>query len=1195
MMIDRVQTRFEVLVPGRGQGVSGGEGDFARFFAAFLADQGETTLSAQGSGFSLITVDSHGTGAGGSDMADGAGGISKDATPCVESGVPTEILGMTAENQASPFGGSGAVDGDAAEAAGCDPAGTRSPERDDLSAVGGIYGFFLELPLIPLVAPGRLPVQAAEIPVVRIPAEIVGGEGDEPPVLVLSPDPNFPEQFEALRVIFAGSSESLASAPSAVSGFPGASESAVDFHVAETGLTDAAAVGTVAVTSANSDRPPVATPPLKLNSPIGSMIAHQEEGAERIPLPAGAKSAHVLFDAPVNLTVGSMWKVSSQVFTTLGADHIPLSEAAANGSRPGFLEPSFPGVSEHSALNTMRIIAPTELAGSAEPDDLSVRTGGVKGQLNPSQTLGISHVSGSDHRILALRLQGASVGDGQTMNREMSVPMERLLALLGGIEGEVWIRIEISSETTVSGDAREGRIRLVVPESAGSGVPVVRTRSTGGIIPPVVSVADDAESSMPAHATPAPASGSARAGRVGSDGNALSAQTAPAPRSEGTVSQSRVKLRNDMKGAFREAGSNGTVNTDTGFTTGRQISDPVRTPWERMPRIHDVSGGSLVEKTDMIPGLTGESRLSGGYPENEPTPVQNAGSPLSEGVNLSEPFTGYSARQVDSIAPEEAVSRKTAGKGLPGSMTPSNIAADSPGPEAVSRGSATADGEVDSMRTAPGREGKSPLETRMVPSDGAYPVDTSSEGPPERIRAGGEVRIDRSSGQPELRMREDGETVFRFDPKKASVERSSSGMRIGESSASSAPVSQGFEERAPLVIETSPTDSPEAGEVAARSSGRADIRSSESREDAANPESPGEPPAGGAGKTRTVMNDGRAAIDRAAPERVYPPAAPPADALVSEGAGGSEKQPLVPASPESRRSRNAQDDKAHAGGNVREAENRIAPGLQEADTADVKHATRGERICHGEHREEQGRSPVVSSRSDPAYPSVSPERGTVPCPDAAPENEFAFPATGGERIAAAAGGSGDAGLDLAGILSVSRPGGEKSNPVLEAGRGFSHMTGGYQSRDHREFEAGVMNTIVRQARLLLMNRKSSATVVLEPPSLGRLKLDIVTENSKITGNILVESREVQEIIRMNISDLRQSLAQNGLSIESFDVNVGHNGGADVWARREDMESIASLMRTFREEKNGFLQETPNSEEMRRRNIVRSPGSIDVWI
>lgn len=1149
MMIDRVQTRFEVLVPGRGQGVSGGEGDFARFFAAFLANPGKTTRASQGSGFLLITMDSHDTCAGGSDMADGSGGISKDATLCVESGVPTEIVGMTVENQASAFGGSGAVNGDTAEVAGRDPSGTRSPERDDLSAVGGIYGFFLELPLIPLVAPGRLPVQTAEIPVVRIPAEIVGGRGDEPPVLVLSPDPGFPEQFEALRVIFADSSESLASAPSAVSGSPEASESAVDFHVAETGLIDSAVVGTVAVTSTNSDRPPVATPPRKLSSPIGSMIAHQKEGA----------------------------------------DHIPLAEATSNGSRPVFLKLSFPGVSGHSALNTMRIIAPTELAGSADSEDLSVRTGGVKGQLNPSQTLGISHVSGSDHRILALRLQGASVGDGQTMNREMSVPMEQLLALLGGIEGEAWVRVENSSETTVSGDAREGRIRLVVPESAGSGVPVVRTRSTGGIIQPVVSVADDAESSMPAYVTTAPASGSARVGQDFSDGNALSAQTAPASRSDGTVSQSRVKLRNDMKGAFREAGSNGTVNTDTGFTTGRQISDPVLTPWERMPRISDASGGSLVEKTDMIPSFTGESRLSG-YPENEPAPVQNAGSPLPEGVNLSEPFTGYFARQVDSIAPEEAVSGKTAGKGLPGSMTPSNIAADFPGPEAVSRGSATADGEADSMRTAPGREGESPLDARMVPSDGAYPVDTSSEGPPERIRAGGEVRIDRSSGQPELRIREDEETVFRFDPKKASVERSSSGMRLGESSASSAPASQGFEEHAFLVIETSPTDSPEAGGEAARSSGRAYIRSSKSLEDAANPESPGELPAGGAGKTRTVMND-----DRAAPERVYPPPAAPADALVSEGAGGSDKRLLVPASPESRRSRNAQDDKAYAGGNVREAENRITHGLQKTDAADVKHAARDERICHGEHREEQGRPPVVSSRSDPAYPSVSPEHGTVPFPDAASENEFALPATRGERIATAAGSSGDAGLDPAGILSVSRPGGEKSNPVLEAGRGFSHMTGGYQSRDHREFEAGVMNTIVRQARLLLMNRQSSATMVLEPPSLGRLKIDIVTKNSKITGNILVESREVQEIIRMNISDLRQSLAQNGLSIESFDVNVGHNGGTDVWARREDFESTSELARTVRTPENADANQIHDSDEIRRRGAVRSPGYIDIWM
>jgi flagellar hook-length control protein FliK len=219
----------------------------------------------------------------------------------------------------------------------------------------------------------------------------------------------------------------------------------------------------------------------------------------------------------------------------------------------------------------------------------------------------------------------------------------------------------------------------------------------------------------------------------------------------------------------------------------------------------------------------------------------------------------------------------------------------------------------------------------------------------------------------------------------------------------------------------------------------------------------------------------------------------------------------------------------------------------------------------------------------------------VPRPAAAPENEVVFPATRGKQTAGDTGGSGNAGSDLTDILSVSRPGSEKSSLLSETGRVFSHITGSYRSRDYREFEAGIMNTIVRQARFLFVNRQSSATVVLEPPNLGRLKLDIVTENSKITGKILVESREVQEIIRMNISDLRHNLAQNGFMIESFDVQVGHNGGTDAWARREDMESIASLMRNSNEEKNGIRQEAPDSGEMLRRNTVRSPGSIDLWI
>ena len=82
---------------------------------------------------------------------------------------------------------------------------------------------------------------------------------------------------------------------------------------------------------------------------------------------------------------------------------------------------------------------------------------------------------------------------------------------------------------------------------------------------------------------------------------------------------------------------------------------------------------------------------------------------------------------------------------------------------------------------------------------------------------------------------------------------------------------------------------------------------------------------------------------------------------------------------------------------------------------------------------------------------------------------------------------------------------------------------------------------------------------------------------------------------MNISDLRQSLAQNGLSIESFDVQVGHDGGTDVWARREDFESTSELARTVRTPENADANQIHDSDEIRRRGAVRSPGYIDIWM
>ncbi|MCE5249603.1 flagellar hook-length control protein FliK [bacterium] len=128
------------------------------------------------------------------------------------------------------------------------------------------------------------------------------------------------------------------------------------------------------------------------------------------------------------------------------------------------------------------------------------------------------------------------------------------------------------------------------------------------------------------------------------------------------------------------------------------------------------------------------------------------------------------------------------------------------------------------------------------------------------------------------------------------------------------------------------------------------------------------------------------------------------------------------------------------------------------------------------------------------------------------------------------------------FVSLSKPGSAQS--VMPRWNAFSPET-----------ESKIMNTVIQNARFMIANGHSSAEIRLEPPNLGKMKLDIVTENSKVTGKITVESHEIKEIIQNNLSGLKDQLAQSGLKVESFDVQVGHNSGADAWANRQNAENM----------------------------------------
>ncbi|MFC1606769.1 flagellar hook-length control protein FliK [Candidatus Latescibacterota bacterium] len=146
-----------------------------------------------------------------------------------------------------------------------------------------------------------------------------------------------------------------------------------------------------------------------------------------------------------------------------------------------------------------------------------------------------------------------------------------------------------------------------------------------------------------------------------------------------------------------------------------------------------------------------------------------------------------------------------------------------------------------------------------------------------------------------------------------------------------------------------------------------------------------------------------------------------------------------------------------------------------------------------------------------------------------------------------------------------------------------------------ETEANVMNSIVSHARFMIGSGESSAEIRLDPPSLGKIKLKIVTENSIVTGKIIVESQEVRDIVQNSIVELSEQLEQSGLKVQSFDVQVGHNDGTDAWANRENQENLMQHLRHHRNLRNVQSIEDLSNNTGARHSKSMVSDYIDVWV
>lgn len=86
----------------------------------------------------------------------------------------------------------------------------------------------------------------------------------------------------------------------------------------------------------------------------------------------------------------------------------------------------------------------------------------------------------------------------------------------------------------------------------------------------------------------------------------------------------------------------------------------------------------------------------------------------------------------------------------------------------------------------------------------------------------------------------------------------------------------------------------------------------------------------------------------------------------------------------------------------------------------------------------------------------------------------------------------------------------------------------------------VLNQVVEQAKVIMGQDKSEMIIQLKPDHLGKLELKVVTEQGIVAAKFIAENQQVKEIIETNMQLLKDSLQKQGITVDSVNVQVGHD-------------------------------------------------------
>jgi flagellar hook-length control protein FliK len=94
-------------------------------------------------------------------------------------------------------------------------------------------------------------------------------------------------------------------------------------------------------------------------------------------------------------------------------------------------------------------------------------------------------------------------------------------------------------------------------------------------------------------------------------------------------------------------------------------------------------------------------------------------------------------------------------------------------------------------------------------------------------------------------------------------------------------------------------------------------------------------------------------------------------------------------------------------------------------------------------------------------------------------------------------------------------------------------------------ESRVIDQIINRLSIRSNGSQSEVKIQLDPPSLGKVRMNIITSGDGVRTVIVAENQAVKQVIESNLSQLRDSMLSQGLKLDGFSVLVGGDGNQEL--------------------------------------------------